>query len=415
MLLFLLGCIGTDSNQDFVVIAEDTEIQSKTPTDEPLILSKKTTSTSKDITSADGMVQIPEDLVALGPRNVEAVEGYALPQTSGITPNNGAGNNQRDAGGPPLPPNSPNKKGGPNPKNPSQNGAPNHPNQMNGNGNGGDFPQHKPQFSLENKGVGHMRPGSGTPSAPPNMPGSEAKMIGEEKPWTANPSNQMKPKKVRVSSFLIDRTEVTRNAYKEFLDATGYRPPFVSEEWAKDGWNWSGTDYPEGTGDHPVVLVSWYDAQEYCAWREKRLPTEAEWQLAALGSLENKYAFPWGKKYLHDVHNHGQIESPNFDDSDGYLTTSPVGAFPKGNTPLGVQDIFGNAWEFTADARRATWKFYENVTGDDLRDSYAPTPTLYVAVRGGSYFFDLRPFPGGERNEFLTEVRRKTAGFRCAK
>lgn len=415
MLLFLLSCIGVDTSEDFVVKAEDTELLST----EPLILSKKTTSVSKTVTSADGMVQIPEGSVALGPRKVDPVEGYALPQTSGITPNNGADGNQRDAGGPPLPPNPQNEQGGQNPQNPPQNGAPNHPNQMNEAGNGNTFPQHQPQLSLESKGqnggVGHMRPGSGTPSAPPNMPGSQAKMVGEEKPWTANPSNQMKPKIVSVSSFFIDITEVTRTAYKEFLDATGYRPPFVSEEWATDGWNWSGTDYPEGTGEHPVVLTSWYDAQEYCAWREKRLPTEAEWQLAALGSLEQEYDFPWGKKYLHDVHNHGQIESPNFDDSDGYLTTSPVGTFPKGNTPLGVQDIFGNAWEFTADARRATWKFYANATGDNLKNTYAPTPTLYVAVRGGSYFFDLRPFPGGERNEFLTEVRRKTAGFRCAK
>ena len=106
MLLLLLGCLGTESNQDFVVTTEDIGIQSKTPIDEPLILSKKITSTAKDITSVDGMVQIPEGFIALGPRNVEAVEGYALPQTSGITPNNGTGNNQRDAGGPPLPPNS---------------------------------------------------------------------------------------------------------------------------------------------------------------------------------------------------------------------------------------------------------------------------------------------------------------------
>ena len=64
----------------------------------------------------------------------------------------------------------------------------------------------------------------------------------------------------------MDLTEVTRKDYKEFLEATGYRPPFIAEEWAEDGWNWNGTDYPEGTADHPVVMVSWYDAQEYCIW-----------------------------------------------------------------------------------------------------------------------------------------------------
>lgn len=404
MILFFLACTG--SNEDF---DEKKELVETKETQETKASMPQEPVTAQNIIQKDGMVQIPEGYVLLGPRKVKPVEGYQLPQTSEeVTPNNGQGVNQRAAGGPPLPP---------NPQNPSQGEPvlhPNIPNQQN-QGNAPAFPQHKPQFALDKNGVGHMRPGSGMPSAPPNMPGSQAKVVGEEKRWTANPSNAMKPKKVLVSSFWIDITEVTRKEYKKFLDATGYRPPFVSEEWAMDGWNWSDTDYPEGTGDHPVVMISWYDAQEYCAWKEARLPTEAEWQLAALGDLDAAFSYPWGKEYSHDIHNHGQIESPNFDDSDGYLTTSPVGAFPKGATPYGVQDIFGNAWEFTADARRATWEFYQNATGDTLKDTMAPTPSLYVAVRGGSYFFDLRPFPGGERNEFLTEVRRKTAGFRCAK
>ena len=364
----------------------------------------------------DGMVQIPEGLVDLGPRHVEAVKGYTLPQNPmGMTPNMGEGDNQRAAGGPPMPGMTAN--GPPNGGNGGKNGPPGPP--TNGNQNsGGNFPQHKPKFDLnqpQNGGVGHVRPGSGVPSAPPNMPGSQAKFVGEEQPWTANPSNQMKPKRVTVSTFWIDITEVTRKDYKKFLEETGYRPPFIAEEWAEDGWNWNGTDYPEGTADHPVVMVSWYDAQEYCIWRGKRLPTEAEWQLGALGDIRLGNSFPWGKEYNHDNLNHGQIESPNFDDSDGFLYTSPVGAFSSGQSVYGLEDTFGNAWEFTADARRATWKFYDKADGDTPRDTMAPGPSLYVGVRGGAYFFDLRPNPGGERNEFLTEVRRKTAGFRCAK
>ena len=161
----------------------------------------------------------------------------------------------------------------------------------------------------------------------------------------------MKSKRVTVSTFWMDLTEVTRKDYKEFLDATGYRPPFIAEDWAEDGWNWNGTDYPDGTAEHPVVMVSWYDAQEYCAWRGKRLPTEAEWQLGLLGDVRLGNSFPWGKEYNHDVLNHGQIESPNFDDSDGFLYTSPVGAFSSGQSVYGLEDTFGNAWEFTADAR----------------------------------------------------------------
>ena len=246
------------------------------------------------------------------------------------------------------------------------------------------------------------------------MPGNQAKNIGgEEQIWTANPGNQMAVKTVSVSEFWIDKTEVTRKQYKEFLDATKYRPPFVDETWAADGWNWNGTDYPAGTGDHPVIMVNFYDAEEFCDWKGKRLPTESEWQMAALGDAREGRTYPWGKEYNHDVHNHGKIEAPNFDDSDGYLTTSPVNAFPQGASPFGALDMFGNAWEYTSDYRRSSWNFYtEARQGADVS---APGPGLYVAVRGGAYFFDLRPFPGGERNEFLPELRRKTSGFRCAK
>ena len=414
---FLYAC---NSDETAVSETKTTAVETVSSTSESIIKIDKS-----KLVVQDDMVQIPEGLVDLGPRHVEAVKGYTLPMNPmGMTPNMGEGDNQRAAGGPPLPVMGPQGKtnGPPGPPNTMGNASVGS-NSMGKNNNqlgrgGPNFPQHKPKFDLNqphNGGVGHVRPGSGVPSAPPNMPGSQAKFVGEEQPWTANPSNSMKSKRVTVSAFWMDRTEVTRKAYQQFLIDTGYRPPFIAEEWAEDGWNWNGTNYPEGTGEHPVVMVSWYDAQEYCAWKGKRLPTEAEWQLAALGDVRLGNDFPWGKEYNHDALNHGQIESPNFDDSDGYLHTSPVGAFPAGQSVYGLEDTFGNAWEFTADARRATWKFYENADGDNPKNTMASGPSLYIGVRGGAYFFDLRPNPGGERNEFLTEVRRKTAGFRCAK
>ncbi len=325
-------------------------------------------------TEQKGMVLVLQNSVALGPRRLSPVPGWQPPgDATGLTPQGGAGTNNRAAGGPPLPGMGPHPPGG--------------------------------------KGVGHIRPGSGTPSAPPNMPGSRAKSVGgDEQKWTANPGMQMEVQQVKVTSFWIDKTEVTRAAYKVFLDETGYRAPYVDEEWAEDGWNWSGSDYPEHTADHPVVLVNFYDAEAFCTWAGKRLPTEAEWQLAALGPLELGYLYPWGKEYQHESLNRGKILAPNFDDTDGYLTTSPAGAFPNGASYYGALDMFGNVWEFTSDYRRSSWSFYSTEN-----NRYRSTgPGLYVAVRGGSYFFDLRPNPGGERNEFLTEIRRKTSGFRCA-
>jgi len=249
-------------------------------------------------------------------------------------------------------------------------------------------------------------PNDGQPVRPP----------GGIAPWTFGGGQHIEARLVRVEAFQMDRTEITREAYRAFLLATGYRPPHVEEDWAEEGWNWSGTDFPEGTGDHPVVLTSFYDAQAYCDWAGKRLPTEAEWQLAALGEVGLDRVYPWGNDYDGARLNHGRFDAPNFDDSDGYLTTSPVGAFPAGRSAAGLDDAFGNVWEFTSDHRFDDWSLVRSrEEGEVLADVRSPGPGLYVAVRGGSYFFDLRPNPAGERHQFLTELRRKTSGFRCAR
>lgn len=226
----------------------------------------------------------------------------------------------------------------------------------------------------------------------------------------------LEPRRVRVGPFLIDRTEVTREAYRRFLDATGYRPPRVDEPWAQDGWNWDGIEFPDGTGQHPVVLVSWYDARAYCRWAGGRLPTEAEWQIAALGPADAETLYPWGDAYDGSLLNHGRIGEPNYDASDGWERTSPVGSFPAGASRFGLLDAFGNAWEWTADLRVASWDdVLGERAGDVIVNPHTGTLGEYAAVRGGSYFFDISFHPGGERNAFLTEIRRKTSGFRCAR
>lgn len=319
----------------------------------------------------EGMVAIPGGEVLLGPRHRPA--GGALP--------------------PPMPP-------------PGGAGAP---------GPGG--PPAPPAGVAADHGAGGAQraPGGPPPIQPGVMPTDLVHLSGPPVLYRSAGGQQLEPKRVRVAPFRLDRTEVTRAAYREFLEATGYRPPYVDEDWARDGWNWEDTGFPDGTGEHPVVLVSWYDAEEYCLWRGKRLPTEAEWQLAALGPESEGRSFPWGSDYDGRRLNHGKMEEPNFDDRDGFLYTSPVGSFPSGRSPYGLEDMFGNAWEFTADARVDGWSLYRYTEDAGvLVGAWAPGPALYVAVRGGSYFFDLEPNPGGERNEFLPELRRKSSGFRCA-
>ncbi len=245
---------------------------------------------------------------------------------------------------------------------------------------------------------GAKAPANG-PGPPPEMKTATRQRTGPWAPWELVDGQQMALTAVAVETFEIDRTEVTRGDYGKFLEDSGYRPPHVDEEWADD-WNWEGV----GDEDLPVVLVNWYDARAYCTWAGKRLPTEAEWQLAALGPDRAGHAWPWGDSYDGSKLNHGKFETPNVDDSDGHLWLSPVGSYPEGRSMFGLDDTFGNAWELTSD-----WR----VEDAALRGTAGPG--LYVAVRGGSYYFDLARNPGSERHRFLAELRRKTSGFRCAR
>ena len=239
----------------------------------------------------------------------------------------------------------------------------------------------------------------------------------EPAPWVSMGGHGLPPRTVLVDSFVIDRTEVTRAAYFRFLRDTGYRLPYVAEPWAEDGWNWVALGESADDANHPVVMVNFYDARAYCRWRSMRLPTEAEWQLAALGPKHQGRIFPWGSRYDDQVLNHGRMEAPNFDDVDGHARTAPVGSYPAGRGPYGLDDAFGNAWEFPADFRMDVWRWIQHDgygAQSAIRNARMRGPGLRVAVRGGSFYFDFRPNPGGEWASFSPEVRRKSSGFRCA-
>ncbi|MBM4392340.1 MAG: SUMF1/EgtB/PvdO family nonheme iron enzyme [Deltaproteobacteria bacterium] len=258
------------------------------------------------------------------------------------------------------------------------------------------------------------------PGAPPGPPPghSPGQAGGAANPAVANGAMPLPlpEREVEVSSFLVDVTEVTRVDYAAFLEGTGYRPPYVAEAWADEGWNWTGRTYPEGTGDHPVVLVNWYDARAYCHWAGKRLPTGAEWQLAALGPAAEGRAWPWGTTYERGRLNHGKNDVPNFDDSDGYERTSPVGAFPAGASPYGLQDAFGNAWEWVADIRVSDWADTTAGAGEGLASNpRTGTLGLYAGARGGSYFSGFEGGALAQDNAFPVQLRRKSSGFRCAR
>lgn len=132
------------------------------------------------------------------------------------------------------------------------------------------------------------------------------------------------PTRSALASFYIDRFEVTNEQFRRFVEATGYQ--------AQGQWKRYAT---RGRERHPVIAVSWYDAEAYARWAGKRLPTEREWEKAARGGDGRRY--PWGNPW--DPTRLNCFESAAGD-------TTAVGTWPRGASPYGAEDMAGNAWEW---------------------------------------------------------------------
>jgi serine/threonine-protein kinase len=191
------------------------------------------------------------------------------------------------------------------------------------------------------------------------------------------------PHEVAVAPFYLDKTEVTNRQYAEFVRATGYEPPH----------DWVNKTYKVGTGDLPVVNVTWADARAYAEWAHKRLPTEAEWEYAARGTDGRKY--PWGDEW---------IGGNAYTKESGLTTLQPAGSARRGASPFGVLDMSGNAWEWCDD----NFSPYPGSTAE-------PKDTTYKIIRGGSLGDDMTKATTTYRNWVPPEQRFDALGFRCAK
>ncbi|XP_019952657.1 inactive C-alpha-formylglycine-generating enzyme 2 isoform X2 [Paralichthys olivaceus] len=170
-------------------------------------------------------------------------------------------------------------------------------------------------------------------------------------------------KEVQLGPFQMDKYPVTNTDFRDFVRAQKYRT-----EAETFGWSFVFQDFvseelkskvtqkiePAGPGsgirerlDFPVVQVSWNDAQAFCRWKGKRLPTEEEWEWAARGGMQGR-TYPWGNKFQANRTNLWQGSFPDGDTAeDGYHGISPVTAFPPQNS-YGIYDMMGNAWEWTS-------------------------------------------------------------------
>jgi len=200
-------------------------------------------------------------------------------------------------------------------------------------------------------------------------------------------------RKVFLPSFYMDKYEVTNREYKRFVDATGRKAPFDAVH--NTMYNWKDGKYRENLDDHPVVLVEWYDADAYCKWAGKRLPTEAEWEKAARGT--DGRLWPWG-----NVFDRFKANTRDF----GVRMTMPVGSFPEDASPYGVMDMAGNVFEWTA-----SW--YEGYPESKYKHPlYGMT---YRVTRGGSWLSLADPDAYTmSRTAQLPDYIHRSVGFRCA-
>ncbi len=234
---------------------------------------------------------------------------------------------------------------------------------------------------------------------------------------------------VYVSSFSIDRGEVTNAQYQHFVDSTGHPPP----NHLTPRFNlWNQTVPLPGSDQHPVVNVSWYDAVAYCRWQAKRLPTEAEWEKAARGTDGRRY--PWGMDWDVSLSNSASYwagQTIEFIDGaawkafwmagdgarvsqerglNGEVLTLPTGTFPQGASPYGLLDMTGNAAEWVQD-----WYEPYSYLNAPLSDPQGPNGKLLKVVRGGSWLKPARNLRVSDRDYSLPTDRATGIGFRCAK
>jgi iron(II)-dependent oxidoreductase len=298
---------------------------------------------------------------------------------------------------------------------------------------------HGEAFAYMRQTLGYPPPppgdGSPTPAAGP-LPGDVAVPGGTfllgatpDAPFVFDNEKWAHP--VEVAPFRIARAPVTNTEFVEFVADGGYQRP---ELWSRQGWQWrtgAGANHPacwQPAGGSwlrrhfdrlvplephaPVVHVNWYEAEAWCNWAGRRLPTEAEWELAASGEptpdrkaiARRKRRYPWGDAPPSPLHANLDFRLAGCAD---------VAAFPAGDSGFGCRQMLGNVWEWTASA---FYPFPGYVVDSPYREYSAPWFGYRKVLKGGAWATRSRLVSNTYRNFFLPHRRDPFAGFRtCAR
>jgi formylglycine-generating enzyme required for sulfatase activity len=292
--------------------------------------------------------------------------------------------------------------------------------------------------------IGHHEPRQEMLARMISLPGG-AFLMGTDNPEGFPQDGEGPIREVTVNPFSIDIHSVTNELFARFIQATGYvteaerfgwsfvfyahipedRFEALVEDtvaaapwWCKvSGVAWNTPEGPgsnlEGRTNHPVVQVSWNDAQAFCQWSGQRLPTEAEWEYAARGGLVQKI-HPWGDKLRPEGQhrlNIWQGEFPSEDTGDdGYTGTCPVDAFPP--NAFGLYSVTGNTWEWCSDWFDPTF----HITAS-RNNPQGPTEGIARVMKGGSFLCHrsyCNRYRVAARSSNTPDSASSNIGFRCA-
>jgi serine/threonine-protein kinase len=233
--------------------------------------------------------------------------------------------------------------------------------------------------------------------------------------------------KVYLDAFWIDQTDVTNAQFEKFVNDSAYKTDaekggssLVFNVNSKKLEVVKGADWkhPQGVTSNlnglekfPVLQMSWNDADAYCKWAGRRLPTEAEWEKAARGTDGRKY--PWGNQppagnLLNFADKNLPADQSDNSIDDGYMFSSPVGNYPDGASPYGVLDMAGNVWNWTAD-----WYDGGYYKISPERNPQGPSSGTTRVLRGGGWGDNINGTRSDNRVNSHPNGRGPSLGFRC--